>query len=930
MTRERSTGRGLRQERRALARAARKRQSAALTRGAMAVGALLAAGSASAATFTVSSLADSGPGTLRQAALDANATAGADTIQFQSGLTGTITLTSGDIDLTEAVTITGPGAGLLTVSGNDASRIFDIAATAEIAENFTITNLTVTSGATDGEDGAGIRVSEDNLTLTDVVVSGNDVLNGSGGGISVAGYEGSLSINNSTITGNTSTIVGGGIAFMVYDGGTLSITSSTISGNASEVYGGGIAAAAYYSGTLLITGSTISGNTSGNVGGGLTASLGCEGSVATILNTAIVNNTSGTTVDADGLGGGAAFLGCAEVTIADSVVTGNVADPNDLSPTVGALDIGLGGGLVFYSSNTTISRTTISGNTAYAGGGVYFYYSGATLENVTIANNQAQSPAGDGTGGGIYAYYSTLVMKETTVAGNTAESGGGGIHGDESSDLTLTNSIVANNTGDADIDFIASPTITYSLVETPGTTDMTGTGNLSGQDPQLAPLAGNNSTILAGAPGSQQTPQTFLPACDSPVIDAGDPAFTPPPATDERGFPRVAGAEIDMGAVEVQPSTVSLSVVAQSVNENGGTATVTATRTGFDNAVSVSYTTANGTATAADYTPTAGILTWPQGDTTDRSFTIPITNDAIFEGNEAFSVTLSAPTCDAVLSTPSQTITILDDEATPGLSIDSVAQLEGNSGTSSMIFTVTLAPASAQTVTVNYLTSGGTATPGADYTATSGTLTFAPGVTTQTITVPIVGDTVAEPDETFLVSLSGPTGATLVAADGTGTIQNDDSADADVTVTKTVTGGPFFAGQPLTYTIVVNNAGPADATSVVVTDVIPAGTTFVSATPTQGTCTGTITVTCSLGPIANGGSASIALQVTPQTTGTINNTATVSNSSQPDPDPTNNASTAPATISRPAGTDIPTLGEWARIFMAMVMGLMGWFVIRRR
>jgi uncharacterized repeat protein (TIGR01451 family) len=817
MTRERSNGRGLRQERRGLARAARKRQSPALTRGAMAVGALLAAGPASAATFTVTSLADSGLGTLRQAALDANAAAGADTIVFQAGLTGTITLTSGDIDLTEAVTITGPGAALLTISGNDASRIFDIDSTSETPETFTITSLTVTSGSTDGEDGAGIRVYDDDLTLTSVVVSGNDALNASGGGISVAGYEGSLTITSSTISGNTATIAGGGIGFSVYSG-SLSIAGSTITGNTTDLYGGGIAAAAYYNGALSITGSTISGNTAGIVGGGLSASLGCEGSTVTILNTAIINNTAGTAPESNGVGGGAAFLGCAEVTIADSVVTGNVADPNDLSTTVGAPDVGLGGGLAFYYSNAAISRTTISGNTAYAGGGVYFYESGATLENVTIANNRAQSPAGDGTGAGIYAYYSTVELKETTIAGNTAESGGGGIDGDDDSSLTAVNSIIANNTGTADVVFDGATTITYTLVETPGTTDMTGAGNLSGQDPQLAPLADNNSTILAGAPGSQQAPQTFLPACTSPVIDAGDPAFTPPPATDERGFARVAGPAIDMGAAEVQPSTISLTVIAQSVNENAGTATVTAIRTGFDNAMSVTYTTADGSATATDYVPTAGILTWPQGDTTNRSFVVPILDDASFEGNETFTVSLSAPTCDATLGAATQTVTILDNE----------------------------------------------------------------------------------------------------------------TAGSDVSVTKTAGGGPFFAGQPLTYTIVVTNAGPADATSVVVTDVIPAGTTFVSATPTQGTCTGTTTVTCSLGTIANGGSASIALQVTPQTTGTINNTATVTNTSQPDPNPANNASTAAATIGRPANADIPTLAEWARIFMAMVMGLMGWFVIRRR
>ncbi len=83
---------------------------------------------AGAATFTVTSLNDSGPGSLRQAVLDANATFGPDTIEFQAGLTGTITLTTGEIQITDALTLNGPGAGVLAISGNNKSRIFNATA----------------------------------------------------------------------------------------------------------------------------------------------------------------------------------------------------------------------------------------------------------------------------------------------------------------------------------------------------------------------------------------------------------------------------------------------------------------------------------------------------------------------------------------------------------------------------------------------------------------------------------------------------------------------------------------------------------------------------------------------------------------------------------------------------------------------------------
>lgn len=110
------------------------------------------------------------------------------------------------------------------------------------------------------------------------------------------------------------------------------------------------------------------------------------------------------------------------------------------------------------------------------------------------------------------------------------------------------------------------------------------------------------------------------------------------------------------------------------------------------------------------------------------------------------------------------------------LTIEDVQTEEGNSGTSPLAFQVSLSPASAKAVTVRYATSNGTATAGSDYVATSGTLTFAPGQTSQTINVPIAGDLNIEPDETFSVTLSNPVNATIPADTGAGTIRNDDQA----------------------------------------------------------------------------------------------------------------------------------------------------------
>jgi parallel beta-helix repeat protein len=114
-------------------------------------------------------------------------------------------------------------------------------------------------------------------------------------------------------------------------------------------------------------------------------------------------------------------------------------------------------------------------------------------------------------------------------------------------------------------------------------------------------------------------------------------------------------------------------------------------------------------------------------------------------------------------------------QTVPTLAIDDVTVTEGSAGTTPAVFTVRLAPSSAQSVTVSYATANGTATAPADYGAASATLTFAAGQTTRTVTVNVVGDTAVEADETFTVTLSSPSGATLADAQAVGTISDDDA-----------------------------------------------------------------------------------------------------------------------------------------------------------
>jgi hypothetical protein len=183
--------------------------------------------------------------------------------------------------------------------------------------------------------------------------------------------------------------------------------------------------------------------------------------------------------------------------------------------------------------------------------------------------------------------------------------------------------------------------------------------------------------------------------------------------------------------------------------------------------------------------------------------TFSINGDGKFEADETFSVTLSAPT-NATVGTGAGTGTITNDDPVPGIGIDSVTAAEGDAGTTPFTFTVSLSNPSAFPITVDFATADGTATTAdGDYQAATGTLTFAPGVTTQTVTVTVNGDTKFEPDETFTVRLSNPTNATVAVDTGTGTII---SGDVVPSVTLALAGSPFAEnGGTATVTATLSN-----------------------------------------------------------------------------------------------------------------------------
>jgi uncharacterized repeat protein (TIGR01451 family) len=246
------------------------------------------------------------------------------------------------------------------------------------------------------------------------------------------------------------------------------------------------------------------------------------------------------------------------------------------------------------------------------------------------------------------------------------------------------------------------------------------------------------------------------------------------------------GALVDnqgQGTITDNDPTPSLSINDVSVAEgDSGTtpATFTVTlSTASGQTVMVNYATADNTAGAgSDYQSTSGTLTFNPGDTT-RTVTVLVNGDTTFEQAETFFVNLSSPT-NATISDNQGLGTITNDDAappTPTFFITDVSVAEGDAGTSTATFTVTLSPASSQAVTVDFSTANGTATiAGNDFQSATGTLTFNPGDTSKPINVNINGDTLVESDETFLVKLTNATGgAGIGVPQSQGTITNDDT-----------------------------------------------------------------------------------------------------------------------------------------------------------
>ena len=419
-----------------------------------------------------------------------------------------------------------------------------------------------------------------------------------------------------------------------------------------------------------------------------------------------------------------------------------------------------------------------------------------------------------------------------------------------------------------------------SVDENAGTTSFTvnRTGGSTGE--VMVNFATADGTAAAGSDFTAQsdtltfadgvTSQTITVAILDDVTPEADETFTVSLSAPTGGatLGAIASSTVTIldndDVVAPVPGTLSISPATISVNEDGGTATFTVTRTdGSDGTVTVDFATADGTATAgSDYTVQTGTLSFADG-VTSQTITVPILDDAIDEDDETFTVAISNATGGASLgTTTTATATILDDDnavPVPGeLSIaPATISVDEDAGTAT--FTVNRTGGSDGPVSVNFATADGTATAGSDFVGQTGTLNFADGVTSQTITVVITDDDVDENDETFSVAISGAGGgATLgTATTSTATIIDNDVpvviVPGELSIAPATTSVNEGSG---TVTFTVNRTGGSDGAVTVdfttANGTATGGSDFVAQTDTLSFADGVISQTITVAIIDDG------------------------------------------------------------------------------
>ncbi|HEX2832628.1 MAG TPA: Calx-beta domain-containing protein [Thermoanaerobaculia bacterium] len=511
-------------------------------------------------------------------------------------------------------------------------------------------------------------------------------------------------------------------------------------------------------------------------------------------------------------------------------------------------------------SSTTITvdwatngNSATSGSDFTASSGAVTFAPGVTTQTITIPIH------GDTIVEGNESFFVNLANPSNATVAD-AQATVTIVDDDGSPALTISDLAVHEAVGTATVTVLLAPGSAQTV--TVEWTTVVGTAS-AGSD-----FTASNGT-LTFAPG--QTAQTIDIAITSDTVSEPAEEF----AIALSGAVNAAVADGDAAVTIIDDDPTPQVVVGDVSVVESGTATFTI---GLSNpsasTVNVNYLTTSGTAGAADYGSTSGIVTFAPGETLE---TIDVTTfaDTLQEPDETFFFDLTGA-ANATITRPRATATITDDDGTPALLIGDATVVEGDSGTTATSFTVTLAGNAAQTVTVDYATANGTAIDGTDYAATNGTLVFTPGITSHTISVPVVGDVLVEPDETFFLNLTNATNATISDNQALGTITNDDVAP--VVPDILIGDASVVEGNGGTATLMFDVTLSSATTTTVTVDYASAGGTAASGSDfgavagtlvfSPGSTTRTISIAV-VGDVAVEGNEALTVQLANATSATL-------------------------------------------------------------
>ncbi len=325
-------------------------------------------------------------------------------------------------------------------------------------------------------------------------------------------------------------------------------------------------------------------------------------------------------------------------------------------------------------------------------------------------------------------------------------------------------------------------------------------------------VAGVDYTASAGTvtwAANDSTPQKIVVPVASAKPFAGAKSFqvvlSNPSTATQIATPSAAAVTVTGAGATTAAGSLEFSASGYTDSQSSGTATVTVFRTaGSTGAVSVAYATANGSAVAGtDYTTASGTLDWAAGDTTAKTFQVPILNTAPFSGNKSFTVTLSSPAGGAALGSPSSaSVSIAGDAAgaVGSLQLATASYTVVQSAGTLSVF-VDRGGGSSGAVSVAYATANGTAAAGTDYTAASGTLNWANGdATPKTIDVAISNTAAYTGSKLFDVTLSSPGGGATLGSPSSASVSIAGSGG-------TGSGGPSMVSNLQ----LINQGGSGDA-----------------------------------------------------------------------------------------------------------------------